>query len=346
MPVDSPETFENVAQLEDALSAPDPEAIAAMSRLEGDLILLGAGGKMGPTLARMAKRASQDAGVDRRVIAVSRFTDPSIGAQLQAHNIETIQCDLLDAGEVAALPDAENVIFMTGMKFGAANNPSLTWAMNTYAPALACERYQHSRIVTFSTGNVYGMTQVEGGGSRETDTPAPDGEYAMSALGRERTFEYFSRTHSIPMAIVRLNYACELRYGVLSDIANWVWQEKPIPLATGHLNAIWQGDANAFTLRAFGHVHVPPFVINVAGTDTLSVRKLAKEFGQRMNKEVTFEGSEAPDAYLSNAQAMQERFGAPRTSIDQMLDWTADWVMRGREQHNKPTHFEVRSGKF
>ena len=338
--------IENVTQLDDALSAPDPDVIAAMGRMKGDLILLGAGGKMGPTLARMAKHASDDAGVQRRVIAVSRFSDKSIVAKLHQCNIETIPCDLLDPNQVAALPDAGNVLFMTGMKFGAANNPSLTWAMNTYAPALVCQRYRHSKMVAFSTGNVYGMTPVDGGGSRETDAPAPDGEYAMSALGRERTFEYFSRAHADPMAIIRLNYACELRYGILLDIANWVWNETPVPIATGHVNAIWQRDANAFTLRAFENVNTPPLVTNVAGTATLSVRSLAEEFGRRMNKAVRFDGAEAPTAYLSNARTMCTRFGSPLTSVDQMLDWTADWVMNGGEQHGKPTHFEVRSGKF
>ncbi len=338
--------IENVAQLDDALSAPDPDVIATMSRMHGDLILLGAGGKMGPTLARMAKRASDEAGLKRRVIAVSRFSDQSLVAELHEYDIETIPCDLLDPEQVAALPNVENVLFMTGMKFGAANNPSLTWAMNTYAPALVCQRYRESKIVAFSTGNVYGMVPVDSGGSRETDAPVPDGEYAMSALGRERTFEYFSRTHSIPMATIRLNYACELRYGILLDIANWVWSETPVPITTGHVNAIWQRDANAFTLRAFEHVNVPPLVTNVAGAATLSVRTLAEEFGRRMNKGVQFDGAEAPTAYLSNARTMCTRFGSPSTSIDQMLDWTADWVMNGGEQHGKPTHFEVRSGKY
>jgi len=346
MPNVTPTTIDTLQTLEDALSAPDPGVVTAMRNMQGDLILLGAGGKMGPTLARMAKRASHESGVERRVIAVSRFSDSSLEAEVHAHDIETIRCDLLDPDQVGALPDAKNVLFMTGMKFGATNNPSLTWAMNTYAPALVCQRFRSSNIVAFSTGNVYGMTPVDSGGSRETDTLAPDGEYAMSALGRERTFEYFSRTHSIPTSIVRLNYACELRYGVLLDIANWVWNETPVPIATGHLNAIWQRDANASTLRAFDHVASPPFITNVAGRDTLEVQSLAKEFARRMNKKVQFEGVEAPTAYLSNTQTMHDHFGAPATSVNQMLDWTADWVMNGGEQHNKPTHFEVRTGKF
>lgn len=344
--VRSTETIDNVARLDDELSAPDPDVVATMGGMRGDLILLGAGGKMGPTLARMAKRASDTAGVQRRVIAVSRFSDQSLVADLHQHDIETIPCDLLDPEQVAALPDAENILFMTGMKFGSATNPSLTWAMNTYAPALVCQRYRRSKIVAFSTGNVYGMVSVDSGGSRESDLPDPHGEYGMSALGRERTFEYFSRTHAIPMAIIRLNYACELRYGILLDIANWVWNETPVPIATGRVNAIWQRDANAFTLRAFDTVNAPPLVTNVAGAATLSVRTLAEEFGRRMNKAVQFDGTEAPTAYLSNARTMCTRFGEPHTPIDQMLDWTAKWVMNGNEQHGKPTHFEVRSGKF
>ncbi len=342
----SPKSLETVTQLEEALSAPDPDVIQTMGRLQGDLILLGAGGKMGPTLARMAKRASDAAGVQRRVIAVSRFTDATTETKLQMHNVETIRCDLLDADQVAALPDAANVVFMTGMKFGAADNPGLTWAMNTYAPALACERYKHSNIIAFSTGNVYGMTTVDGGGSRETDTPAPDGEYAMSALGRERIVEHFSRAYSIPTAIIRLNYACELRYGVLLDIANWVWNEKPVPVATGRLNAIWQRDANAFALRAFDHVNTPPFVVNVAGVELLDVRTLAREIARRMHKKARFEGVEAPNAYLSNTACMQTHFGNPSTTIGQMIDWIADWVMSENDQHGKPTQFHVRSGKF
>ncbi len=342
----TPKSIKSVTELEEALSAPDPDVVACMSRLQGDLVLLGAGGKMGPTLARMAKRASDEAGVDRRVIAVSRFSDTSSETELKKHNIETIRCDLLDPIQVAALPDAANMIFMTGMKFGAADNPGLTWAMNTYAPALACERYKNSNIVAFSTGNVYGMTSEDGGGSRESDVPAPDGEYAMSALGRERTFEHFSRAHSIPTAIIRLNYACELRYGVLVDIANWVWNEQPVPVATGHLNAIWQRDANAFTLRAFDRVATPPFVINVAGTEILSVRAVAQEFARLMNKEAVFDGDEAATAYLSNTEAMEHQFGAPHTTTNKMFDWIANWVMKGNEQHGKPTKFYVRSGAF
>jgi nucleoside-diphosphate-sugar epimerase len=294
----------------------------------------------------MAKRASDEAGVDRRVIAVSRFSDPNVREALNREGVETAPCNLLDEDQVAALPDAQNVLFMTGMKFGTADNPAMTWAMNTYAPALVCRRYGESTIVAFSTGNVYGMTAVDSGGSRETDRLAPDGEYAMSALGRERTFEYFSREHHIPTAIVRLNYACELRYGVLVDIANWVWNEQPVPLATGHVNVIWQRDANAFTLRAFGHASVPPFVTNVAGPETLRVREIAGAFAERMGKPVTFDGEEANNAYLSNADAMRASFGAPAVSVEQMLDWIADWVMRGGEQLDKPTHFEVRSGSF
>lgn len=346
MPNTTPTTIETVQALDDALSTPAPAVIDAMRDMQGDLILLGAGGKMGPTLARMAKRASDEAGVERRVIAASRFTDLSAESELRKHGVETVRCDLLDEEQVAVLPDAENVLFMTGMKFGTADNPSLTWAMNTYAPALVCQRYRESKMVAFSTGNVYGMTSVDSGGSRETDRLAPDGEYAMSALGRERTFEYFCRARAMPTSIVRLNYACELRYGVLIDIANWVWNETPVPLATGHVNVIWQRDANAITLRAFDRAATPPLVTNIAGVDTLSVRTLAQAFGERMDKAVRFDGEEADTAYLSNTDAMCERFGPPAMSVEHMLDWIADWVMRGGEQLGKPTHFEVRTGAF
>ena len=288
-----------------------------MRRLEGDLILLGVGGKMGPTLARMARRASDAAGVSRRIIGVSRFSSGGLEPSLQSHGVETIRCDLTEPDEVRRLPDAANVIFMTGMKFGATANPGATWAMNTYVPGVVCERYRGSRILAFSTGNVYGLTPVDGPGSREEDGLRPVGEYAMSCVGRERVFEHFSRKLSIPVTILRLNYACELRYGVLVDLARAVGSGEPVDLGMGHFNVIWQADANAMALAALAGAATPPWVINVAGPEKLSIREVCHRLGERMNRSVQFRGSESPAALLSDARQALELFGPPRVTADQ-----------------------------
>jgi nucleoside-diphosphate-sugar epimerase len=340
------DSIQSVEELEERLSAPTEGVIETLARLEGDIILLGVGGKMGPSLARMIRRASEAAGVSRQVLGVSRFSSGPLEGQLQAFGIQTIRCDLLDQSQLDRLPDAPNVLFMAGMKFGATGNESLTWAMNSYLPGMVSQKYRQSRIVVFSTGNVYGLTPVCLGGSVETDTPNPLGDYAMSCLGRERIFEHFSRTLNIPMAFIRLNYAVEMRYGVLADLARRVAAGEEIDLAMGNLNAIWQADANAMTLRAFEHVSSPPFVLNVAGPEILSVRRLCEQFGQLLGKSVTFRGTESPDALLSNGQLGHRLFGYPRVSAQQIVRWTADWVRRGGESLDKPTHFEARDGKF
>jgi len=341
-----PERIESVEQLEDLLSDPTPAAIDAMRNISGDLIVLGVAGKMGPTLARMAKRASDAADVKRRVTGVSRFSNADEEARLRAHGIETIKADLLDQAALNRLPDAPNVLYMAGMKFGATGKESLTWAMNTYLPGMVCNRYSKSRIVAFSTGNVYGLTPVSGGGSIEADAPNPVGEYAMSCLGRERMFEHFSRTLSIPMAIIRLNYASEMRYGVIVDVAQKVWAGETIDLAMGHFNVIWQGDANAMTLAAFNHVRTPPLLLNVAGPEIVKVREVAETCGRLMNKPVKFSGIEAPDALLSNGQLGYQLAGRPRVPLERQLRWVAQWVMSGGASLGKPTHFEARNGKF
>jgi nucleoside-diphosphate-sugar epimerase len=335
-----------IDQLEDLLSEPTPGVIESMRRLQGDLILLGVGGKMGPTLARMAKRASDAVGGKRRVIGVSRFSSAEEEAKLQRHGVEAIRCDLLDEAAVARLPEAPNVIFMTGMKFGATGNEALTWAMNAHLPSIICKRYSGSRIVAFSTGNVYGLTAVASGGACEGDALHPVGEYAMSCLGRERMFEHFSRTLGIPTALVRLNYACEPRYGVLVDLAETVLRDEPIDLAMGHFNVIWQGDANAMTLQCFDHVATPPLVINVTGPQTLSVRTVANQLGLLLGKTPRFVGREAETALLSNAARATELFGPPRVSTEQLLPWIAEWLRRGGPTLGKPTHFESRAGRF
>ncbi|MDB5310968.1 MAG: nucleoside-diphosphate-sugar epimerase [Gemmataceae bacterium] len=333
------------ADLEEALSEPTPGVIETLARLPGDVILLGAAGKMGPSLARMARRATDAAGDRRRVIAVSRF---SAGGEevFRAHGIETIRCDLLNETEVGSLPDAANVVYMPGRKFGSTGDEGSTWAINCYLPAVVCKKYDKSRIVAFSTGNVYPFTPPGYGGPTETDPPNPVGEYGMSALGRERMFEYFSRTLGIPVAIIRLNYACDLRYGVLVDLARKVFAGELVDVSMGYFNTIWQGDANAMTLRAFDNCSTPPRVFNVTGPEVVSVRAVCERFGERMGKRVRFTGTEAGTALLSNAAAGMAALGPLRMPTDQLIEWVADWVSRGGRLLNKPTHFEARDGKF
>jgi nucleoside-diphosphate-sugar epimerase len=340
------ERIENVEHLEDLLSEPTEAAVQALGALDGDLIVLGVAGKMGPSLARMALRASERAGVRRRVIGMARFSEPGIEAQLRAYGIETIRCDLLDPAQFDALPDAPNVVFMTGMKFGATGQEGKTWAMNCWLPGMVCRKYRRSRIVAFSTGNVYGLTPVTLGGSVESDPLRPVGEYAQSCLGRERLFDYFSRASDIPMSLLRLNYATEMRYGVLVDMAQRVRQGHPVDVTMGHVNALWQADANAMALASFAHVRTPPMVLNLAGPELLSVRRVVEEFAQRFGRSPVIEEAESSDAFLSNAQLAHRLFGYPRVSARQMIAWIADWLQRGGETLGKPTHFEVRHGQY
>ena len=334
------------AELELMLSEPTDAAVDALARVDGDVLVLGAAGKMGPTLARMARRASDQAGSRRRVIAVSRFSDASQEAALQAHDVETIRCDLLDARALAALPDAPNVVFMAGRKFGSSGAESLTWAMNCYLPALVCRRFPQSRIAAFSTGNVYGLTPAGRGGSTEQDTPHPVGEYAMSCLGRERMFEHFSRVAGTPVALLRLNYAVEMRYGVLVDLGLRVLAGEPVDLAMGYFNVVWQGDANAMALASLAHAASPPFVVNLAGPEELTVRHTAGELGARLGRAPVFRGEEAQDALLSNGSLGWSLFGRPRVDAPRLVDWTADWLARHGPTLGKPTHFESRAGRF
>ena len=338
--------IENAEHLEDLLSEPTEAAVEALARLEGDLLVLGVAGKMGPTLARMARRASEQAGVRRRVLGVARFSDARQEVALQSHGIETIRCDLLDPAQLARLPEVPNVIFMTGMKFGSTGQEALTWAMNCWLPGLICQKFRTSRLVAFSTGNVYGLSPVAHGGSLETDPLNPVGEYALSCLGRERIFEHFSRVNQTPVSILRLNYATEMRYGVLVDVARRVWEGRPVDVSMGHLNAIWQADANAMALASFGRAASQPFVLNVAGPELLSVRRVAEQFGRLLGKPVVFQGTEGTDALLNNGQEGHSLFGYPRVCAGQMVHWIADWISRGGETWDKPTHFEVRDGQF
>jgi nucleoside-diphosphate-sugar epimerase len=341
-----PERIEGVDALEELLSRPTPEAIDTMRRLDGDLVVLGVGGKIGPSLARMARRASDLAGVPRRILGVARFSSPDLRNSLESHGIQTIRCDLLDRSALNALPDVPNVLYLAAMKFGSTGQEAATWAMNCYLAGMVCEKFRASRIVAYSTGNVYAMVPPESGGPSEQGALAPIGDYAMSCLGRERIFSYFSRSLGMPVALLRLNYAHEMRYGVIVDLAQQVLAGRPVDVTMGYFNAIWQGDSNAMTLRALEHVASPPRVVNIAGPETLSVRRVAERLGELLGKSVMFLGTEAPDALLSSGRLGHQLLGHPRVTADQMIAWIADWQLRGGPALGKPTHFQTRNGRF
>lgn len=339
-------TIRTIEELENILSEPTPGVIETLGKLEGDIMILGAGGKMGPTLTKMAKRASDAAGVKRRVIAASIFPSENDRLGLRNAGIETIDCDFLDQDQLNALPDAPNVVFMVGMKFGSSGAQGLTWAINAFLPGTVCMKYRNSRIAAFSSGNIYEFVPVGSGGSTETSPVGPIGEYAMSVLGRERVFQHFSESLGIPVSIIRLNYAVELRYGVLVDIARKVYSGEPIDVTTGYVNVIWQADANAMVLQSLAEAAAPPFVLNVAGSEFLSVRKVAEEYGEMMGKKPSIEGTESPDALLNNGSLAYQLYGKPKVGAKQMMEWIAGWVVSGGESIGKPTHFETRNGKF
>ena len=333
-------------ELDELLSRPSEADAAAVRSLSGELLLLGVGGKMGPSLAVRAARAVNKAGTKLRILGVSRFSDASSRRHLEAAGVETITADLLADERLAALPDAANVIYLAARKFGSTGNESLTWAMNTWLPAQVARRYQGARIVAFSSGNVYPLVPVSSGGATEATPPDPVGEYAMSVLGRERMFEHFSRQYGTRVALLRLNYAVELRYGVLADIARKVLERRPIDLSMGYVNVIWQGDANSVCLRSFALCATPPAVLNLTGPEALSVRDLAEEFGRRFGVDPVLRGAEAATALLNNAARCHARFGRPSVTVTELIDWTAAWVQRGGVSWNKPTHYETRTGKF
>jgi len=337
-----PDTIPDITALDDLLCRPSQALIDDLGKVDGNIMILGVAGKMGPTLAGLAKRALPD----RRVIGVARFSDQSVKDWLQARGIETINCDLLDETAINALPNSPNVIFMAGRKFGAEGDLSLTWAMNAHVPALVAQAFAASRIVAFSTGCVYPFVPVDGKGSDEDMAPNPPGEYAQSCVGRERMFEYFSRKFATPGRLFRLNYAIDMRYGVLHDIATRVFLGKPIDLSLGHVNFIWQGDAAAQALRCLAYCDTPTSPINVSGHEILAVRDLAAKFGQRFGRAPVIVGKEEPTAWLTNTAQAVKLFGLPIVDTDQLIAWTADWVARSMPNLGKPTKYEVRDGRY
>ncbi|WKA27155.1 NAD-dependent epimerase/dehydratase family protein [Bradyrhizobium roseum] len=337
-----PQTISDIAALDDLLCRPSQALIDDLRKVDGDIMVLGVAGKMGPTLAGLAKAAAPE----RRVIGVARFSDPAVEDWLQARGIETIHCDLLDEDAIKALPKAPNVVFMAGRKFGAEGDLSLTWAMNSHVPALVAQAFATSRIVAFSTGCVYPFVPVDGKGAKEDMAPNPPGEYAQSCVGRERMFEYFSRKHATPGRLFRLNYAIDMRYGVLHDIASKVLQGKPIDVSLGHVNFIWQGDASAQALRCLAHCETPTSPINVSGHKILAVRDLAARFGQRFGRAPEIVGTEEPTAWLTDTSQAVKLFGLPIVDTEQLISWTADWVSRSMPSLGKPTKYEVRDGRY
>jgi nucleoside-diphosphate-sugar epimerase len=338
--------IESVEDLEERLATPSSLDRETVRRLEGDVVILGAGGKMGPSLARRIRRAADAAGLRRRVIAVSQFFSAPQVNELNRDGIETITCDLLRREEVARLPLCANVLFLAGRKFGSTGRPDLTWATNTVIPARVASHYRSSRIVAFSTGNVYPLVELSSGGSVETDVPAPVGEYAQSCLGRERIFEYYSREYGTPCLLFRLNYAVDLRYGVLVDVARKVFTGQPIKLAVPALNAIWQGDANSYALRGLEHCSSPPRVLNVTGREIISVRSAAESFAEMFHREPVFAGEEGDRAFLSNASLCHSLLGFPEVQLQVLLRWVAHWVERGGVSLEQPTKFEVADGRY
>jgi nucleoside-diphosphate-sugar epimerase len=338
--------FQSVEDLDQSLSEPTPGVVSALAQLPGDIVVLGVAGKMGITLARMARRALDQLGRRDRVLGVARFTSPTAPQELARHGVATQACELLDRAAVQRLPEAPNVVYMAGQKFGTADAPEQAWAANTLMPALIGERFGGSRIVAFSTGCVYPLVPVSSGGSREEDELGPPGDYANSCVGRERVFTYWSRKQNTRLALFRLNYAVEMRYGVLLDVALKVWRGEPVDVTMGYANVIWQRDANALALQCLAHTTCPPFVLNVTGTETLSIRTVAGRFGELLGRQARIAGQEAPTAWLNNAGKAHRLFGPPTVGADQLMEWTADWVERGGATLSKPTHFEVRDGKF
>lgn len=338
--------METIEELESVMCRPTEALVEDIKKIDGDLLILGVGGKMGPTLAKLAKNAIDQAQVQKKVVGVSRFSNETLQEELNEHGVETIAADLLNEEELQALPEMENVIYMAGNKFGTTGNEHFTWAMNAYLPGRVAEKFKNSRIVSFSTGNVYPQTPVGHGGASEEHATGPVGEYGQSALGRERVFTHFSHKYGTPLLHLRLNYAIDLRYGVLLEVAKSVNEGTPIDLNMGHVNVIWQGDANEVAIRSLLHCDSPPVTLNITGPETLSVRWIAQRLGEKLHKQPVFAGEEQGTALLSNASRAHEIFGYPNIGIRQMLDWTADWVKGKGQVLDKPTHFQERKGQY
>ncbi len=332
--------------LEHVLTTPSQDLMDDLKKCAGDFIIIGAGGKMGPSLTALLKNALDQLGSPQKVYAVSRFSNPENRKYLDGLGIHTMAGDLLNPVFIASLPSCQNVIYMAGQKFGTHSNEPLTWAINTLVPGSIGEKYKSSQIVVFSTGNVYPLMPIDTPGATEHTTPDPIGEYAQSCLGRERIFEYYATTHQTPVLIYRLNYALDLRYGVLNDIGQKIWHDQPIDLRMGYVNIIWQGDANEYAIRSLLHCAAPANHLNVTGTEVHAVADLARTIGEHLGKEPIFIHNPSPTALISDASKAQSYFGTPKVSVDQMCQWTAQWIMSGQKLLNKPTHFQQRDGKF
>lgn len=333
-------------KLDTLLTTPSDALVEDVKKIKGDIMVLGAGGKMGPTLCILAKNAVEKAGVQKRVIAVSRFTDPIATELLHKNNVETISCDLLNTEQLRALPETENIIYMAGRKFGTDGSEWKTWAMNATLPAFVAEKFQKSNIVVFSSGNIYPIVPLSGGGCSEEDKVGPIGEYTMSCLARERAFEYAANHYGTKIFMYRLNFAVDLRYGVLYDMADRIMKGEPISIATPVLNCIWQGSANEIAIRGLLHAESPAKIMNVTGPETVSIQKAAKMLGKILGKEPIFEGEPGNDAYLNDSAEAMETFGYPAVSIRTLIRWQAEWILDGGRALGKPTHFEERKGSY
>jgi hypothetical protein len=336
----------DITSLYQKLLKPSDDLLSDITRLDGDITILGVGGKMGPDLARLTKHAIDLTGVKKEVVGVARFSEPGLQEELEQQGIKTYQADLLEDEQLQELPVTQNVLYLAGTKFGTTGKESFTWAMNSYLPGRVAEKFKDSRIVVFSTGNVYPLMPIQSGGATEKQPTGPIGEYAQSCLGRERVFQYFSSVNNTPTLIYRLNYANDVTYGVLLDIAKAVKEQRPIDLRMGYVNVIWQGEANEMALRSLHHCTSPSTILNITGPDTVSVKRIAEQFGLLLKTNPVFVNEEQSTALLSNASESYRLFGPQKVSLEQMLEVIAGWITTGGKTLNKPTHFQEREGKF